>query len=211
MIRKNNKGYSFVEMIIVLALVVILATLSLVSLTLINNARAKDASNKLGSEFNEVRKKSIEMIPSKSVIENEYGGTYSATKTYKYGIILYEENGKFMTSQVICELDKSDPDNPVYKYLGLGNPAVTNNTTVKYSSKVGVTFKGTYDSLKTGSQVVCSDKTTPGGKDSANAICIMFDKHGNCESGYGEYYFTKKNANQIARVIVKQNGSIVVR
>jgi len=206
--NKQNKGYSLVEMIIVLAIIGVLATMSLISLTLLNNARAKDASNKLGSELNQIRKKSIEMTPTKSEITSIYGGTYSSAKEYRYGMIIYEDNGKFVVSEVICEYDDV---NKVYKYLGLSNPLTSDNTTVKLSSKVGLTFKGKYSKFKDGTSVTCSDKTKPGVKTSDDVICIMFDKHGNCLSGYGDYYVSKKNANEIARVIVKQNGSIVVR
>ncbi len=207
MVNNKNKGYSLVEMIIVLAIVGILATMSLISLTLINNARAKDASNKLGSELNQIRKKSIEMTPTKEEI-NLYGGTYSASKEYRYGMIIYEDTGKYVLSEVICEYDTT---NKCYKYLNLGSALTTDNTTVKLSSKVGLTFKGKYTKFKDGTSVTCSDKTQPGVKTSDDVVCVMFDKHGNCLSGYGDYFLSKKNANEVARVIVKQNGSIVVR
>ena len=47
MIKKSNKGYSLVELIIVIAIIVVLSAMSLVSITLINTARCKDASTSL--------------------------------------------------------------------------------------------------------------------------------------------------------------------
>ena len=95
---KKNKGYSLVEMIIVLAIVVILAGLALVSLTLVNTARAKDASNKFSSEVNQVRKKAIEMKPAKG--SDPY---FDETKDYRYGLVLYLDDGKYQTDQVVVE------------------------------------------------------------------------------------------------------------
>ena len=55
------------------------------------------------------------------------------------------------------------------------------------------------------------DKTNAGTTTTENAVCILFDKHGNCVSGYGTYFFYKKNGNEAARVIIRQNGTIEIR
>ena len=55
------------------------------------------------------------------------------------------------------------------------------------------------------------DDEKAGAIDTEQAVCIVFDRHGNCVSGAGEYSFYKKNSNRVARVIVRQNGSIEVR
>ncbi len=211
---KKNKGYSLVEMIIVLAIVVILAGLALVSLTLVNTARAKDASNKFSSEVNQVRKKAIEMKPAKG--SDPY---FDETKDYRYGLVLYLDDGKYQTDQVVVE--KNAAGKYVYKddasgagishaypsYDTLGNPVREN---VKYSSRVEVKFTGKNTSFLNGN-TNDMDKENAGALTTEKAVCIVFDRHGNCVSGTGEYRFYKKNSNQVARVIVRQNGSIEVR
>ena len=211
---KKNKGYSLVEMIIVLAIVIILAGLSLVSLTLVNTARAKDASNKFASEVTQTRKKAIEMRPAKA---NDPYYNDSKADTYKYGIVLYLEDGKFQTEQVVVEkvggkylyrdYSTGGVTHSYPAYDASGTPIREN---VKYSSKVDVKFTGKYKSFKDGSDWD-TDKLKPGAMDSTDSICILFDKHGNCVSGCGEYRFYKRNSNQVARVIVRQNGSIEIR
>ncbi len=213
---KKNRGYSLVEMIIVLAIVIILAGLSLVSLTLVNTARAKDASNKFGSEVSQVRKKAIEMKPAKA---NDPYFDDTKADNYRFGIVIYKNDGKFQTEQVIVEKTASG----TYKYRDGGTAGVSHSypaydssgtpirENVQYSSKVDVTFEGHYVSFVDGSSWDTTDKKKPGAIDTDDAICILFDKHGNCVSGYGEYRFYKRNSNQVARVVVRQNGSIEIR
>lgn len=213
----KNKGYSLVEMIIVLAIVIILAGLSLVSMTLVNTARAKDASNKFGSEVSNIRKKAIEMKPGKTDNDPYYDPAKAAD--YRYGLVLHEDDGKFQTDQVIVEKKSSgeyvfrdynhasDGSHAWPAYASDGSPVREN---VQYSSRVEVKFTGKYYSFSDGF-LWSTDKHKPGSLASEEGICILFDKHGNCLSGYGEYRFYKRNSNQVARVIIRQNGSIEIR
>ena len=43
---KENKGYSLIELIIVLAIIVVMTGVSMVTITIIHNARAREASTK---------------------------------------------------------------------------------------------------------------------------------------------------------------------
>ena len=212
---KKNKGYSLVELLIVLAIIIILAGLSLVSITLINTARAKDASNKFGSEANQVRKKAIEMNPTKG--NDPY---FDETKDYKFGLVLYQKDGIYQTDQVVVEKD-STTGQYLYKddagaygithaypaYDSSGNPLREN---AKFSGRVEVKFTGKNISFLNGNSVDM-DKTNAGTTTTENAVCILFDNHGNCVSGYGTYFFYKKNGNEAARVIIRQNGTIEIR
>lgn len=49
--RRNNKGYSMVEMIIVIAIVAILSALSFITVNIIYSAKAKAAGNTLNSQL----------------------------------------------------------------------------------------------------------------------------------------------------------------
>lgn len=210
---KKNKGYSLVELLIVIAIIVILAGVSLISLTLVNTARAKDASNKFGSEVSQVRKKCMDMKPSKGNIPK-----YDDDKDYRYGLVLYLKDGKFQTDQVIVTKDSStgnyvynDKSNGIKNsypaYDASGNPQREN---VQYSSRVEVKFTGQHSSFRNGSNVQMN-KAAAGAITTDEAVCITFDRHGNCLSGDGEYLFFKKDSTQVARVIIRQNGNIEVR
>ena len=49
--HKNDHGYTLVEMIIVIAIIAVVAGMSLISITLIHSARAKEASVTVDSEI----------------------------------------------------------------------------------------------------------------------------------------------------------------
>ena len=176
----NNKGYSFVELIIVIVLILILSVMSLVSLSLITSARAKDASTEFGSELQVIKKKCMDMTPDK----NSWDSTLSLSEDDKdkarYGLVVYFEDGNFKMSEVNCY-----PKGKFYQY-----DLTTVNETVLFSKRIDV---------------------LPGGLNSDDCICIVFDRHGNCLSGYGEYDFNRKNGSTVAKVYVNKNGSIEIR
>ena len=66
---KNDKGYSLVELIIVIAIIVALAASALLSITMIHSARAKDAAVKLGSEVNSLKTRCMNMTPDNTVYD----------------------------------------------------------------------------------------------------------------------------------------------
>ena len=51
---KSNKGYSLVELIIVIAIILIVAAMSLATVTMIQSAKAKDAAVRVDSEIAEI-------------------------------------------------------------------------------------------------------------------------------------------------------------
>lgn len=196
----NNKGYSFVELIIVIVLILILSVMSLVSLSLITSARAKDASTEFGSELQVIKKKCMDMTPDK----NSWDSTLSLSEDDKdkarYGLVVYFEDGNFKMSEVNCY-----PKGKFYQY-----DLTTVNETVLFSKRIDVKYKGTYTSFNSQNKCTVTD-VLPGGLNSDDCICIVFDRHGNCLSGYGEYDFNRKNGSTVAKVYVNKNGSIEIR
>jgi len=201
--RLKDKGYSFVELLIVMALVAILAGMALVSLTLINTARAKQASTVFGDEVNALRKKAMNMV------SDDNGTPNDTSDDIKYGMVLYyDTDNRFKAVEVPCELN-SVGSNHFYQYnlSNIGDPVIL-------SSRVEVKFSGIYTSFNDGSTPNGTSPVSdyvPTALNSPGSVCIIFDKKGNCTSGYGEYDFYKKNGNRVARVFVKQNGSIEIR
>ncbi len=202
--KSSNKGYSFVELLIVLAMIAILSGISLVSLTLLNTARAKQASTLFGDEVNALRKRNISMAPAEDAA--------NPGKKTAYGLVLHYEDNKFKVTQVECS-QTSSGGNTYYKFVKSGsNPKRVD--TAEMSSRVEVKFTGYYKSFNDGNDNGGNNRTNfvPGSLDGGNtSVCLMFDRHGNCTSGYGKYEFYKKNGNKVATVTVRQNGSIEIR
>jgi len=194
----KNKGYSLVETVIVLVIIMILSVISLVSVTIINTARAKQASTLFGDEVNVCRKRCMSMSPGEDP-------AHTGKKT-SYGLVLYYEGKNFKIAQVECYNDGG------YQYVYSGSNVKVNDSS-EMSSRVDVKFTGYYKSFKDLSDNGNSTRTdfVPGSLNNPNAVCIMFDKHGNCTSGYGKYEFFKDNGNKVATVTVRQNGSVEIK
>ncbi len=198
---KSNKGYSLVELIIVLAIIITLAVMSLVSLTLINSARAKSASVDFGAEVNALKSKCMNMKP--------VGDNYS-----NYGLSIYKDNSGTYN---MC-LVQYNTSTHKYEYIDSEN--------VKFSSRVEIKLLSPSNTSDTNTFAVYHDDGThedyhgadyevPIGKKFGStgnkAVIITFDKRGNCYSGAGNFRFHKKNGTYMARVTIKQNGSIDIR
>ena len=205
--KRNNKGYSFVETIIVIAIIAILAGLSLVSVTLINTARAKQASTIFGDEVSLIKQKNMSMAPQLD------SSVYAAGTKSSYGLVLHKEDGKFKITEVECAENTSGGAS-FYKFVynSVGSTNVKRIDTASIASAVDVKFSGYYKSFQDGTDLHTTDYVS-GQLDSGSndSVCILFDKKGNCISGYGTYSFYKKNGSKVSSVIVRQNGSIEIR
>jgi prepilin-type N-terminal cleavage/methylation domain-containing protein len=204
----KNKGYSLIELIIVIAIIAVTASMSFVSITMLNTARAKDAALNFDAEVAELISKNKNMIPDMPNTDPSSSATKS--ETAKYGLMLYtDDDGTIKFSQIDC--DKYFAGSGFYKFKvgSSGGPDFTD--TVSVSKRVDVTFQGTYTSFLNGSVETRTSDFTPGAKASTGAVCIMFDSKGNCLSGYGTYKFYKSNGNVVSTVTIRQNGSHEVR
>lgn len=187
---KKNEGFSLVEMIIVIAIVLVLSTGALLSYTVIHSARAKDAAVKFGSEANAVKTMCMNMMPE------------DTTYDY-YALAVYNDSSD--TTHICKVMHKAGTSNE-FDYV--------DDDDVNLTSSVDVDFDGSSVSYGNSSLAAAtSGKQQPGDKEhlAASPFFICFDKRGNCYSGYGTYYFYKNNGNQVARVRILQNGSIDVR
>jgi len=184
LLLKNNKAYSLVEMLIVIAIIGIAAGVSLLSVTIINSARAKEASVVFDAEVANVITKCKNMSP-----DNDPNKCYA--------LVMYTENNNVKVCQAVY--DKSSKS---YTY--------NVDSLVNLSSRVSVVFDGSSVKAGTTDEMVSDYSGGSAVKEKGDeAVFIRFDKKGRCLSGYGTYKFYKKNGNQIASVTIRQNGSHV--
>lgn len=179
----NKKGYTLVEMVIVICIIAILAVMSLVSVTIINSARAKNACIRIGSEINEVKTKSKVMTTAGSD---------------GYGLVVYKD-GNNVINCCTALYDKS-----------ANTYTLVSDSNVVLSSTVDVKFTGTRKKYSdaTTTETVNDELVTDL---SSDPLLITFNKKGNCLSGYGDICFYKKNGTQVARIHITSNGSVDVR
>ena len=185
MSKADNKGYTLVELVIVIAIVAILAAMSTVSITLIHSAKAKEATVTFDNQVATL------ITKSKNVSTQQADKVY-AMRIYNDGGKIYVQDGYY--------------DGVAGKYV-----FDTSDKGKAFSSRVDVKFTGVVDvpdsggapsgSLTTLNAVSLKDAAFPFG------ICIRYDKSGRCIDGNGEYSFHKKNGNKVGTVWVRKNGS----
>jgi prepilin-type N-terminal cleavage/methylation domain-containing protein len=187
---KKDKGYSLVEMIIVLAIIAIVSGLSILSITMIHSAKVKNASITFNSEVSTLITKSKNMKPVYTGAGSEQVFDGFAMKVYK----------KADTNYYCCIGYYKIKDDGTHDYF------IFEENEVSLSKYSEIKFTGRY--YKSNGTYTNVDKMVIGSTDDTDTVYILFDKRGNCQEGYGEYAFCKKRGgNQVARVVIRQNGS----
>ena len=228
-VMKNSKGYSFVELIIVIAIIVVLSVMALVSMTIISSAKAKDAAITVGEEISILKQRSMNMTPDD--IDTSTGkplGNYD-----KYAIALYLTSDDKIACCLVKHVDPNTSASSLSGVKGMYVPVEYDGSSFTSTdfgdSENNITFSKRIDVEFTGKFKV---NTTTGYSPDNNCneyrpdiqrdyftglggvnypIYITFDKRGNCTSGYGNYYFYKRNGNHVARIEVLKNGSITIK
>lgn len=183
---ENNKGYSLIELIIVIAITALLTVAAYVTLSIMHSAKAKEASTTFESELNELSNKARGQMCVVSNVEKP---------TYKFCIQIYSINGKEYIRQGYYKGAGLAFDNN-NSYVFIDSENVGNGKGISMSSYVDVSYTPVGGTEKSIGET--------GGVDS---VYIVFDKNGNCINGYGEFSFRRKNGNMIATVTLNKNGS----
>ena len=115
--RRSDKGYSLVEMIIVLAIIALVATMALISVSVIHSAKAKDAASTVDAELATL------ITRSKNMNSDEEGWDYAA-RIYKDGSIFYYQKGYY------------NPETNAYKWSD--RVSLTSYVDVRYAANKAV-------------------------------------------------------------------------
>ena len=178
---KKNGGYSLIEMIIMISIIVILSGMAFLSISILSSASAKDRAIDFDTEIATLAAKARSMDANYS-----YGG-----KTYQqYCLVLYKTTSGEQFFSAPGYYDAEDDE-----YV------VDCAEKKKFSRKIGLTYDGTYDDTKTITEI--NDDGTGGDVISL----IRFNRRGECVEGYGSYGFTTKKNNEVAYTKIRQNGS----
>lgn len=184
---ENNKGYSLIELIIVIAITALLTAAAYVTLSVMHSAKAKEASTTFESELNELSNKARGQMCVVSDVEKP---------TYKFCLKLYTINGKPYIKQGYYKGAELAFDSES-SYTFIDSENVGSGKGISLSSYVDVSytpFGGTETLIGEGSEEL-------------ECVYIVFDKNGNCLNGSGEFSFRRKNGNMIATVTLNKNGS----
>ncbi len=200
--KSKNKGYSFVEMVIVIAIIGIVSVMAIASISMIHSAKCKDAAVVFDSEISELFAK------AKSMNDFEYG--MYAIRVYKDGKNFYIQKGRAKKFGPIIKF-KVDSENP-NDYKG---KKVTGYARISYTAEndsgldYPVDWSSSLDATWTATTTIQCDGDMGSfhNGDSLTGVVIAVTKSGDVISGNGAYCFFRKNGSQVARVYVRKNGS----
>lgn len=201
---KNNKGYSLVETLIVIAIIVILAAMALVSITIINSARAKDAAINTGEEINTLKQKCMNMTPDDLDSNGKPVGNYDG-----WALAMYRTSEDKVAICLTKHVSATAPDTNLSTVLDTYVPVEYNATATYGTVNTDDNLENSENNIVFSNRVDVIDPS--GSSVSTTPIYISFGKRGNCISGSGEYHFHKANGNQVARVRINDDGSILIK
>lgn len=175
----DNSGYTLVELIIVLAIIVVLTTAALVTMTIMRTAKVKEAATTFDAEIADLIARTRNQDVYQDTNQNGVMDPGEEMPGYKYEMLISYQNDKYYFN------------NGYYFPGGAHSEAVTKRKSFSAYVKIQYSdFDGTY-----------VDAAVP------NGHTIRFDKSGACVEGAGVYKFLKRNGNVIATVTINKNGS----
>lgn len=188
---KDNKGYSLVEMIIVLAIVLILTGAAMATITIMHSAKAKEAAITLDSELSSIQQYSKGRM---CVV----GGTQQPD--YKYALVVYKDGSKYYVKKGY--------------YIGNGSPKDDKDSYVYNASENANSGKGecfsSYVTVKFKYKNTISDTIEEReiGTLETDPVYIIYDRQGMCVYGDGEYMFYRNGKEvYLNSVTLNKNGS----
>ncbi len=184
--KLNNGGYSLIEMMIVIAIIAVFAGASLITINVMNSAKAKEAAISFDSEIAELINKSKNIACD----ANADGVVDSSDEGYFFGIRVHKDGNKCYLQDVLVQ-------NGVYvqsdTYEKANNP--NDGKGISLSKYVYLIYEDEFG----------NEQTIGSGSD---AVLIYFRKDGSCASGYGTYEFIREsNDNMQAIMTINKNGS----
>lgn len=206
--RGKDQGYTLVEMIVVIAIIAVVAGMSLISITLIHSAKAKNASTTVDSEIATLITKSRNM-------QSDRPGWQYAARIYA------DDRGAYFYQKGYY-----DPVNKLYDFEGTDSDgegkgtALSSYVVIKYTcdhyyfvSYDSGTKKWVEDAIPDNfggtaiNDLELQSLNTNGSTGSGGGLFIRFAKDGTCEAGTGDIRFYKRNGNIVAHEYIRANGS----
>lgn len=182
----DNKGYSLVELIIVIAIIAIFTGASLITLSVMHSAKAKEASITFESEVSELLNKS----KGNAVDANLDGVIDNSDKGYSLGLRVHKNGQKCYIQKVLVKDGAYEANNAFEK---------ANNHNDGKGISLSASVYVEYTDFSGNKTVI--------GSNAADTMLIYFNKRGACVSGYGVYNFYKTDGVQVAKTTINKNGS----
>lgn len=176
----NNSGYTLVELIIVLAIIVILTTAAFVTMSIMHTAKVKEAAATFDAEVTDLIARTRNQDVYQDTNNNGVKDSGEERPDYKYELGISYEDGKYFINNWFLTPGGTHSEADPSK-----RKSMSAYVRIQYSD-----FDGTYVDAAV-----------------ADGHTIRFDKSGACVEGAGVYKFLKKDGSVIATVTINKNGS----
>lgn len=185
--KLNNKGYSLIELIIVIAIIAIFTVAAMVTLSIMHSAKAKEAAITFESELSELLNKS----KSNSIDVNLDGVIDVDDKGYSYGLRIHCVDGKCYVQDVVVQdglyVSHSDYEDANNNNDGKG---------ISLSSYVYVRYTD-----YAGNEILINNG-------SPYYALVSYKRNGTCSVGAGTYEFIRTDGDAtVATLTINKNGS----
>lgn len=175
----NNSGYTLVELIIVLAIIVILTTAAFVTMSVMHTAKVKEAAATFDAEVTDLIARTRNQDVYQDTNQNGIKDFGEELPGYKYELGISYEGGKYFINNWFLT------PGGTHSEAATKRKSMSAYVRIQYSD-----FDGVY----------VDDAV-------ADGHTIRFDKSGACVEGAGVYKFLKKDGSVIATVTINKNGS----
>lgn len=175
----NNDGYTLVELVIVLAIIVILTTAAFVTMSVMHTAKVREAASTFDSEITDLIARTRNQDVYQDTNGNGVKDSGEELPGYKFELGMYYEDDRYYINN--CFLTSGG----THQEAGTKRKSMSTYVRIRYTD-----FDGVYVNA------AVTDGHT-----------IRFDKSGACVEGAGTYRFLKKNGSVIATVTINKNGS----
>ena len=187
----NNQGYSLVEMIIVIAIIVVMTGAATITVVVMRSAKSKEAATNFESEVAELATKSRGQI---CVVEDPASGDEVQKPEYRHCIRLYVSGDKLYIQKGFYK-GSNYPLNSAASYDFPTSLNVGNGKGISLSADIRINYTDT------------DGNVIQLGGTSTQVAYIVYDKSGTCISGAGVYDFCKKDGSGVSSVRINKNGS----
>lgn len=175
----DNSGYTLTELIIVLAIIAVLTTAALATMTIMRTAKVKEAAATFDAEITDLIARTRNQDVYQDTNQNGVMDAGEELPGYKYEMGITYEGGKYYINNWYLL------PGGTHSEAATRRKSLSTYVRVQYSD-----FDGAY------MNAAVSDGHT-----------IRFDKSGACVDGAGIYRFLKKDGSVIATVTINKNGS----
>lgn len=175
----DNSGYTLVELIIVLAIIVVLSSAAFVTLSVMHTAKVKEAAATFDAEITDLIARTRNQKVYEDTNKNGIMDPGEEHPNEKYEMIISYVNNKYYINNWFLL------PSGTHSEASTKRKSLSAYVEIQYSD-----FDGIYN------DAVVQD----------NHI-IRFDKSGACVEGAGVYKFLKRNGSVLATVTINKNGS----